>query len=71
MLINLWYVAEWSHAVKDKPVKAKLLGQNFVLFRDAAGKVHCEVETRPLEAGPQSIDELRAGTVVGRVVFVP
>lgn len=41
MLINLWYVAEWSHAVKDKPVKVKMLGQNFVLFRDAAGKVNC------------------------------
>jgi phenylpropionate dioxygenase-like ring-hydroxylating dioxygenase large terminal subunit len=41
MLINLWYVAEWSHAVKDKPVKVKLLGQNFVLFRDTQGKVNC------------------------------
>ena len=41
MLTNLWYVAEWSNAVKDKPVKAKLLGQNFVLYRDKAGKVHC------------------------------
>ncbi len=41
MLVNLWYVAEWSHAVKDKPVKVKLLGQNFVLFRDSAGKVSC------------------------------
>ena len=41
MLVNLWYVAEWSHAVKDKPVKVKLLGQNFVLFRDAQGKVQC------------------------------
>jgi phenylpropionate dioxygenase-like ring-hydroxylating dioxygenase large terminal subunit len=41
MLINLWYVAEWSLAVKDKPVRARMLGQNFVLFRDAAGKVQC------------------------------
>ena len=41
MLTNLWYVAEWSKAVKDKPVKVKLLGQNFVLFRDKAGKVNC------------------------------
>jgi phenylpropionate dioxygenase-like ring-hydroxylating dioxygenase large terminal subunit len=41
MLTNLWYVAEWSDTVKDKPVKAKLLGQNFVLFRDKAGKVNC------------------------------
>lgn len=41
MLINLWYVAEWSHAVKDKPVKVKMLGQNLVLFRDSKGKVNC------------------------------
>ncbi len=41
MLINLWYVAEWSHAVKDKPVKVKMLGQHFVLFRDESGKVNC------------------------------
>ncbi|WNC72222.1 aromatic ring-hydroxylating dioxygenase subunit alpha [Thalassotalea psychrophila] len=39
MITNLWYVAEWSEAVKDKPVKAKLLGQNLVLFRDLEGKV--------------------------------
>lgn len=41
MLINLWYVAEWSKAVKDKPVKVRMLGQNFVLFRDSGGKVQC------------------------------
>ncbi|MEP5763626.1 MAG: aromatic ring-hydroxylating dioxygenase subunit alpha [Halieaceae bacterium] len=41
MLINLWYVAEWSDTVKDKPVHVKMLGQDFVLFRDEAGKVHC------------------------------
>ncbi len=41
MLINLWYVAEWSDAVTDKPVKVKMLGQHFVLFRDQQGKVNC------------------------------
>jgi len=41
VLINLWYVAEWSHAVKDKPVKVKMLGRNFVLFRDTSGEVQC------------------------------
>lgn len=41
VLINLWYVAEWSRAVKDKPVKTKIIGQNLVLFRDADGKVNC------------------------------
>ena len=41
MLINLWYVAEWSDKVGRQPVKCKLLGQNFVLFRDRQGKAHC------------------------------
>ncbi|KAA1193398.1 aromatic ring-hydroxylating dioxygenase subunit alpha [Pseudohalioglobus sediminis] len=41
MLINLWYVAEWSHVVTDKPVKARLLGRDFVLFRDTDGVVQC------------------------------
>ena len=41
MLVNLWYVAEWSHAVKKDPVKVKMLGQTFVLFRDKQGAVQC------------------------------
>jgi phenylpropionate dioxygenase-like ring-hydroxylating dioxygenase large terminal subunit len=41
MLTNLWYVAEWSKNVADKPVRARVLGQNFVLFRDSSGKVKC------------------------------
>jgi phenylpropionate dioxygenase-like ring-hydroxylating dioxygenase large terminal subunit len=41
MLVNLWYVAEWSKTVKDEPVQVKMLGQEFVLYRDDAGQVHC------------------------------
>lgn len=41
MLVNLWYVGEWSKNVKDKPVKTKIIGQDLVLFRDADGKVNC------------------------------
>ena len=41
MLINLWYVAEWSKNVSREPVRVKMLGQKFVLFRDEAGKAHC------------------------------
>lgn len=41
MLINLWYVAEWSDRVGREPVKCRLLGNNFVLFRDRLGKAHC------------------------------
>ena len=41
MLMNLWYVGEWSKNILDKPVKTKILGQNLVLFRNGAGKVEC------------------------------
>ena len=41
MLINLWYVAEWSKDVTREPKKVKMLGQKFVLFRDEEGKAHC------------------------------
>ena len=33
MLINLWYVAEWSDAVKDKPVKTKVIGQDLAVIQ--------------------------------------
>jgi propanol-preferring alcohol dehydrogenase len=42
-----------------------------ILDLAASGKVSCEVETRSLDTGPESIRALRAGEVVGRVVFVP
>jgi phenylpropionate dioxygenase-like ring-hydroxylating dioxygenase large terminal subunit len=41
VLINLWYVAEWSEKVSRDPVRVQMLGQKFVLFRDEAGKAHC------------------------------
>lgn len=42
-----------------------------ILDLAATGKVSCEVETRPLDAGADSIAQLRQGDIVGRVVFVP
>lgn len=41
MFINFWYAAEQSENVKDDPVHTRMLGQDFVLFRDSANKVHC------------------------------
>mgnify|MGYP001591786546 CR=1 FL=1 len=41
MIVNLWYVAEWSKTVQAEPVHVKMLGQDFVLYRDDTGKVHC------------------------------
>ena len=41
MFINFWYPAGQASAIGRKPVKVRMLGQNFVLFRDTAGSVHC------------------------------
>jgi phenylpropionate dioxygenase-like ring-hydroxylating dioxygenase large terminal subunit len=41
MFINFWYAAELSENVTDKPVAVRMLGQDFVLFRDSNGKAHC------------------------------
>ena len=82
MLINLWYVAEWSDAVKDKPVKVKLLGQNFVLYRDDKGKVHCLSDVCLHRGGSLSGGPIHGDCVAcpyhgwryngeGRVTFIP
>jgi phenylpropionate dioxygenase-like ring-hydroxylating dioxygenase large terminal subunit len=41
MFINFWYAAEQSENVTDEPVGVRMLGQDFVLFRDTSGQVHC------------------------------
>lgn len=45
MFINFWYAAGRSTDVSDAPVRRRMLGQDFVLFRDTAGKVHCLADT--------------------------
>ena len=42
-----------------------------ILDLAAAGSVRCEIQTRPLSSGPQTIADLRSGKIVGRVVLVP
>jgi propanol-preferring alcohol dehydrogenase len=42
-----------------------------VLALAAAGKIHCEVKTRPLAQANAVLDELRQGTVSGRIVLTP
>jgi phenylpropionate dioxygenase-like ring-hydroxylating dioxygenase large terminal subunit len=41
MFINFWYPAEESDKVTTAPLKVRMLGLNFVLWRDSAGQVHC------------------------------
>lgn len=41
MYMNFWYAAELSENVTDTPVKVRMLGFDFVLFRDSNGEAHC------------------------------
>ena len=41
MFINFWYCTATSGDVGDRPLQVRMLGQDFVLFRDSAGSVHC------------------------------
>ena len=41
MYTNLWYAAESSGKVGEQPVRVRMLGREFVLFRDEAGAVAC------------------------------
>jgi propanol-preferring alcohol dehydrogenase len=42
-----------------------------VLAMAAAGKVRCQVTTRPLEQVNEVLEQLRRGKVSGRIVLVP
>ena len=41
MYTNVWYVAARSEDLKDKPLYVKMLGSDFVLFRDDKGNPAC------------------------------
>ena len=41
MFINFWYAAEESKNLTDKPMHVRMLGQDFVFFRDSSGEAHC------------------------------
>jgi phenylpropionate dioxygenase-like ring-hydroxylating dioxygenase large terminal subunit len=82
MLINLWYVAEWSKTVIDKPVHVRMLGQDFVLFRDESGTAHCLSDVCLHRGGALSGGKTRGDCVAcpyhgwrfnseGRVTMVP
>jgi propanol-preferring alcohol dehydrogenase len=42
-----------------------------VLAMAGAGKLRCQVTTRPLEQAPEALEQLRRGQVSGRIVLVP
>ena len=66
MYINFWYPAEWSDKLMDQPVKARMLGQDFVLFRNSDGQAHCLSDTCVHRGG-----SLAAGKLVSDRVQCP
>ena len=41
MYVNFWYPAIQSANLGETPEKIRMLGLDFVLFRDSDGKAHC------------------------------
>jgi len=66
MYINFWYVADESKNITEKPLKKKMLGQNFVLFRDSKGKVNCLSDVCIHRGG-----SLSGGNVIGDCIQCP
>jgi phenylpropionate dioxygenase-like ring-hydroxylating dioxygenase large terminal subunit len=63
MLINNWYVLGLSADVGAEPVGTHALGQDFVLFRDADGVVHCLSDTCVHKGGSLCRGKVVDGTV--------
>jgi len=73
MFTNVWYVAESSDNIKDQPVRVKMLGRDFVLFRDQNGTAVCLSGVCPhrgadLAQGAsfeESVEAIEVGIVMG------
>jgi phenylpropionate dioxygenase-like ring-hydroxylating dioxygenase large terminal subunit len=64
MYINFWYAAERSDNLRDKPLRVRMLGQDFVLFRDAAGQARCLSNTCVHRGGSLGGGRLHDGQVM-------
>lgn len=64
MYINFWYaMAESQEIEADKPLRVRVLSQNFVLFRDTGGKVHCLHDVCTHRGGSLSHGQVRGDNV--------
>ena len=54
-LRNYWYPVEWSSQVERSPRGVRLLAENVVLMRDAAGKAHALADRCPHRGVPLSL----------------
>jgi phenylpropionate dioxygenase-like ring-hydroxylating dioxygenase large terminal subunit len=63
MFINFWYPAGLSAEITDKPVRRRMLAQDFVLWRDASGAVQCLSNTCVHRGGSLAGGRVRNGEV--------
>lgn len=63
MFINFWYPALRADELQDQPVRRRMLGQDFVLFRDAGGVARCLANTCTHRGGSLGDGRLRDGNV--------
>ncbi|NKB45280.1 MAG: Rieske 2Fe-2S domain-containing protein [Alphaproteobacteria bacterium] len=66
MLINNWYVAATSDEVTDKPHRTRMVGVDFVLFRDESETLYCLSDVCCHRGGA-----LHRGEVVGGCIACP
>jgi len=63
MFINFWYPATTSEELTDTPQKIRMLGQDFVLFRNADGKACCLSNTCIHRGGSLGDGKIRNGDI--------
>jgi len=66
MYINFWYVAAQSAEITfgaEKPSKIMMLGHNFALWRDTAGKVQCVSDTCSHRSGALGDGRIRGNCI--------
>ncbi|GMW06420.1 MAG: aromatic ring-hydroxylating dioxygenase subunit alpha [Gammaproteobacteria bacterium] len=63
MFINFWYPAGLSAEIGENPVRRRMLGQDFVLWRDPAGQVHCLSNTCIHRGGSLAGGKVRDGEI--------
>ena len=64
MFINFWYAAALaSEVTADRPKKVKMLGQNFVLFRDTKGVARCVSDICVHRGASLSVGKIKGDTV--------
>ena len=51
MFINFWYAAALSRELGETPLKVRMLGRHFALFRDSKGVAHCVANVCPHRLG--------------------